>query len=451
VAPSLPAIETPQRRGPLARATGTLTILRSLPGQQRALFVPRKELEARRDRRVRETVLYAARHVPFYRDLFRGEGLDPRDIGTANDLSRLPLVPREEVLADPRRFRSDAPGTGDGVTLRSSGTTGVPLNVFHDRGSVLANVAHSERERAVEATVIGKRLRYTRAYLGLAGPENVNRIRGLMDAASYRPLRPRHVTIATDQPFEGVLAALDALRPDVLAGSGSYLESLFQGLVESGGRFHRPLAVLYAWDHMTDAGREHIESLGVPVLSRYSAMESLKIGFLCEQRRSFHLHEDLCHVEIADRDGSNAPPGHRGEIVISNLVNRGTVLLRYRLGDLGALSNEPCPCGRSARLLVDFGGRVSEIVRLPDGSPVDPLALAVAVRAPGVTRYQLVQVGPRRFQLRLQTSDRATYERVVADVLAAVRSVLRGLEVEASHEDAIEPEPGRKFRPVVLL
>ena len=49
------------------------TILRALPGQGRAHFLSREELVERRDANVRETVRYAAEHVPFYRELFRHE------------------------------------------------------------------------------------------------------------------------------------------------------------------------------------------------------------------------------------------------------------------------------------------------------------------------------------------------------------------------------------------
>jgi phenylacetate-coenzyme A ligase PaaK-like adenylate-forming protein len=108
----------------VSQAAGMTTILRALPGQTRLPFLPREALEDLRDRRVRDTVSYAAEHVPFYRDVFRDEGLDPGEIRTADDLTRLPLV-RDEVLPEARHFRSDAPGARDDVELQSSGTTGV--------------------------------------------------------------------------------------------------------------------------------------------------------------------------------------------------------------------------------------------------------------------------------------------------------------------------------------
>ncbi len=210
--------------------------------------------------------------------------------------------------------------------------------------------------------------------------------------------------------------------------------------------------MIYAWDAMTAAGRELIErSFGIPVLSRYSAMECLKIGFFCERRRGFHLHEDLCHVQCRG-DGSPAPPGETGELLLSNLFNRGSVLLNYRIGDRGTLSDEPCPCGRSARLLVDLDGRVDDVIELPDGSIVGAMDVSAAVGSvPGVLRFQLVQRAPTAFDLELSTTESAAFQPAAEQAVAALRSFLRGCEVRPVHRQEIPLAPGRKHRFVVTL
>jgi hypothetical protein len=65
--------------GVTRRAAGTLAILRAWPGQRRQPHQPFERQLALRDRRIRETVLHAARHVPFYRSL----GLQAGDLRTA--------------------------------------------------------------------------------------------------------------------------------------------------------------------------------------------------------------------------------------------------------------------------------------------------------------------------------------------------------------------------------
>ena len=78
-------------------------------------------------------------------------------------------------------------------------------------------------------------------------------------------------------------------------------------------------------------------------MSRYCAVESFKIGYFCEERTGFHLHEDLCHLRVLAADGREAAPGEPGEVVISNLVNHASVLLNYRLGDIATYSSEHLP------------------------------------------------------------------------------------------------------------
>jgi phenylacetate-CoA ligase len=439
----------------MGRLSGMVTIARALPGQQRAHFRDREQLLEDRDRRVRETVSYAAKHVPYYRDLFATEDVDPREIRSAEDLARLPVVSREDVRADPARFRSEDPGVRDGLTLQSSGTTGLPLELYHDRRTVLLNVAYGERERAIEIAFAGKRLRYTRLYLGSSFQENVDRVRGFMAEKSFRPLRPRYVrgSLTGAAPERGY-ELIDRVRPDILLGCGSHLETFFRIAAERGGPKHRPKALMYTWDHMSPGGRRLIEeTFGIPVISKYSAMEALKVGVVCEQRSGFHLHEDLCHLTIVDREGRQLADGEPGELLLSNLVNRGSVLLNYRIGDLGRISTSICSCGRSTRVLADLEGRTSEYVTLSDGSIVGPLIITTALNAiPGIVRFQLVQVSPMSFELRLVTVDRKAFDDAAAATAAdALRQILEGYEVEPVYLDEMPVEDGKKYRPIVLL
>ena len=70
--------------------------------------MPRPQIEARRDAAVQSIVAHAARTVPFYRDMFAREGIDPRDIRGAAELDDLPLLDPELVRSDPGLFLSDS-------------------------------------------------------------------------------------------------------------------------------------------------------------------------------------------------------------------------------------------------------------------------------------------------------------------------------------------------------
>lgn len=201
---------------------------------------------------------------------------------------------------------------------------------------------------------------------------------------------------------------------------------------------------------MTADGRGFVEqTFDVPAISRYNAVEAFKLAYHCEERDGFHLHEDLCHVSIVDDEGRPLPPGRSGEIVISNLVNRGTVL-NYRIGDLGRITSEQCRCGRTSRRLIELEGRVGEIVHLPSGNIVHQYAVAgIFRRFQEVVRYQLVQHDPDRFELRVMTVDRGGFERISPAVAESFRELLEGAALAVTREDPIELDRRGKFPRVV--
>jgi phenylacetate-CoA ligase len=430
----------------LSRARGTLTVLRHLPGQRRAQGLPLEHLAARRDARIRALVRHAAATVPHYRDL------DPDAMRSAADLDHLPLVDKSAVQADPDRFRSESRRGRDAVRLRTTGSTALPLTVFHDRASLLANLAYSERERAVEAHFVGRRYGY-RVVDVRAPAGTVGRVQSFYAEATFRPGRPQRRPLSVEMSPEEVLAAIERLRPAVVRSYGGYLELLFRVAAAKGTLRHRPRAVLYSGDTMSDPGRELIASgFGIPVLSKYNAVECFKIAFTCEEGTGFHLHEDLCHVRLVHADGRPCAPGEKGEVVLSNLMNHGTVLLNYRLGDLARLTDEPCPCGRSTRRLLDLEGRVDEFFELAGGSYVYPTEVWRLFRErPEILRYQLVQHDRDRFELRTVTSGPDDADDVVAGVVAVLRALLRGAQVAPTRVGELAAGPGGKFRHLVPL
>jgi phenylacetate-CoA ligase len=436
--------------GTLRRAAGTAVILGHLRSQAAATHAGADRIAARRDQRLRSTLRWAARTVPHYRDLFARLGIDPATVVSVDELARLPLLSKDEVRADPERFVSTARRARGGITLETSGTTGTRLAIRHDAISLLANIAYSERERRVVVDLLGGAQGYRELSIVYRG-STLRRIDDFYARHSFRPGRPDRRFVAVEEPLEAVVAAINEHRPDVLGSYGSYLETLFRVAAARGLEVHRPRVLRYGADAMSPDGKTFLErELGIPVVSQYNAVEALKIGFTCAAGAGFHLHADLCHVRIVDSSGRDAPRGETGEIVLSNLVNRGTVLLNYRLGDLGALSEQSCPCGRTLPLLTELRGRVEDVLQTANGGLVHPRVLWGAVKKhPAVIRYQLVEREPGRFELSLMTTTRDAYDRDAAVLGRALSDLLEGAPIATRYSPELGVREAAKFRPVV--
>jgi hypothetical protein len=83
------------------RLYGSSVVAMTLSRDRGVPYLPRPQLEALRDRRIRRIVAYAAQHVPYYRELFAREGIDPQSTQGAADLDRLPLLDRERRTVPP--------------------------------------------------------------------------------------------------------------------------------------------------------------------------------------------------------------------------------------------------------------------------------------------------------------------------------------------------------------
>ncbi len=432
------------------RLAGTGTVLAHLPGQRGIPYLAPERLQKKRDARVRRIVRYAAATVPYYRQLFRQQGIDPRDIRGADDLDRLPLLEKAWVRADPEHFRSQSRSGRRAIPFETSGSTRSPLTAYHDPMSVAANLAFCEPEKEVVRRFFGRGRPVRQISIYYPG-SSVLQIWDVYRRITFVPPPAEHLVLSVTDPLDKVVAALNAFRPDLLIGYGSYLESLFRMAHARQITLHPPKLVMYGADMMTEPGKRLIEEqFGIPVYSRYRAVESFQIGFTCEKGQGFHIRGDLCDMKLVGAQGQRVPAGEPGEIVISNFVNRGTVLLNYRLGDVGVMSGAPCGCGRTLPVLTGLLGRAEDALILADGRIVDPrLVWNVFKDRPEIVRYQLVQHEPARFALKLVTTDREAYDRIGSAVAADLRELLGSVRIDTSFCERLESSASGKFRPVV--
>jgi phenylacetate-CoA ligase len=249
-----------------------------------------------------------------------------------------------------------------------------------------------------------------------------------------------------------MVAQINAFKPDVIHSYGSYLGLLFGHLAASGVPFHRPAVVTYTSDGLSDSVRRLIqERYGMPVLTTYQAVEAFKIGFECERHRGVHLNEDLYPLRIVDGADRTLAAGESGEVIVSNLVNGGTVLLNYRLGDIAARLPKPCPCGRSLPLLSYPQGRSDDLIELASGRIVHPQGIRNLFNdEESIWEYQVAQESADRFRVSLlaaPTIDQAAVRQRLAAKFA--RLLDADCTIECVFTDTIDRTAGGKFRPVI--
>jgi len=212
---------------------------------------------------------------------------------------------------------------------------------------------------------------------------------------------------ATVVPASGGFTARQAmllsdLGGQVLCATPSYALVIAQA-IRDGGIDPDDLALeigLFGGEPWTDEMRRQLDGeLGIQAVSFYGLSEMCGPGVAAEclaARDGLHVQEDHFLVEVVDPEtGEPVTEGDDGELVFTTLTKEAQPLIRYRTGDIGALSAEPCPCGRTMARITALPGRLDDMLIIRGvnlfPSHVETLLLGVEEVGP---HYQLIVERP---------------------------------------------------------
>ena len=103
------------------------------------------------------------------------------------------------------------------------------------------------------------------------------------------------------------------------------------------------------------------------------------------------MPDQVFHEIVDDETGERLPDGEPGMLAITHLNRRGTVFLRYKIGDMGELDHSPCPhCGRTTVRLSSKPVRTGDIIKIK-GALVNLGNLKSELdKVDGLEEYQIV-------------------------------------------------------------
>jgi phenylacetate-CoA ligase len=125
------------------------------------------------------------------------------------------------------------------------------------------------------------------------------------------------------------------------------------------------------------------EAWGAKVYDHAGATEIGAWSFECEaQPGGLHVNEGLFLVEIEDIDTGDIieDPGKKGKMIITALDRQAQPCIRFDSKDIIEWDPEPCPCGRTFRLIKGgVTGRADDITKVK-GVLISPSAIEEVVR-----------------------------------------------------------------------
>lgn len=392
---------------------------------------------------VGDLLRHACAAVPFYREFAREQGLDPSRL-TPADLPRFPLVDKRILQDRPERFLDPGVPREDLVPNFTGGSSGVPFRFFSDRRALEERKANDMRGRTWTGWKPGDKQAVLWAH-----PRDNKESRSLRGRvlATYvhrtRTLNAYDMDAATIEAFH---RELKVYRPAMVLGFSSSLAFLAEYLVRHGLDLPPPRGIIASAETLTPEHRAAIEAcFGCKLLNRYGSREFGVMAQQCEQVGGLHVFTDQVHLEILRPDGAPCAPGERGEIVVTDLLNRAMPFIRYRTGDVAVPGDGACPCGRGFPLLASVEGRTSELLVGRNGkfySCLGPRFFGHDIE--GIGQMQVLQESLDLVVLKIVRGPEWTDENE-GKLTGRLDDLLGGVGVEFVYVDAIPPAPSGKF------
>ena len=183
------------------------------------------------------------------------------------------------------------------------------------------------------------------------------------------------------------LSVIDSVQATVVCCTPTYALRLAEVAAEEGRVLAessvRVLIVAGEPGGSIPATREQIErSWGARVIDHHGLTEVGPISFECwESPGTLHLNEDRFVCEVLDPvSGRPMADGQAGELVVTNLGRLANPVIRYKTADIVVRRSEPCPCGRPwARLEGGVLARADDMINIR-GVNVYPTSIESVVR-----------------------------------------------------------------------
>lgn len=327
-------------------------------------FAPLEAIEAIQATKLRAVVEHAAKHVPYYRTLFKNCALQPEDIRSTKDFELIPTLSKSTLQKSCDALIAENRDRTSGQWNASGGSTGKPVQFFQDA---------EYWDRAFAS------LSFVESWWGIRPGDRTASIWGAdRDIpeqnwkerlyGEIQQLRVCNAFALTEPMMEKFAAMLVNWQPRHIIGYASALEVFAKFLLERGTFPIRPVAIKTTADVLSEDRRNTIErAFGCPVYNFYGSREINNLAVECPARQGLHVNALNRYIEIVDDEGKAVPPGVPGRILLTDLTNSFMPLLRYEIEDIGSWTGKACACGRPFPLIARVWGRSSDFIVAPEG------------------------------------------------------------------------------------
>jgi phenylacetate-CoA ligase len=395
------------------RKSRALDVLAEIRGEA---ALPAEEVLARQWARLQGMLQHAESKVPYYRQVFADLGITARDIRTPADFAAFPVLTKDLIRAHGSDLIAEGTDRSTLLTHRSGGSTGVPLEFYHDRAATDLSDAGTYRNFLQCGWQPGEMIAFFWGFndrIEAMSPLEFEARQFMRRSYQFDPFRQ------SDEDFARWLTTLRRIRPSIVYGYASSIGLFAEWALRTGARVPKVKGLFCTAEKLLPRQREAMErAFQSKAYDVYGSSEVRNIACECV-RGTFHLNADFVYAEVEDPTMAEAQP-----FLLTGLIDRSMPFIRYRNEDCGTLGAGECGCGSGFPAMRLDIARQSDSFRFENGR---------VVHGEFFTHLFYGVEGVRMFQFRQVALDRVEVLAVPEPTAGGLDPVLAGIrsQVEA--------------------
>lgn len=342
---------------------------------------------------------HSALHSPYFKNRLQEAGLTAGEVSTPQGFKKLPLLSRRHLQAagDFVYCKNIPHNHGSVFKTQTSGSTGEPVVIRKTGLNQLNWFAANLQDHLWHQRDFSKRLCAIRPHIKVyTQQKNWGPPADLLFKTGAALALP----ISSD--IKQLSQWIYEFEPDNLIIYPSTLRELTDHCFKHSIAFTKLKHIRTVGEMLSIENRQKASTLfNAKVEDIYSSQEVGVIALECPVSGLYHISVENLIVEVLNDRGEPCKPSETGRIVITDLHNFATPLIRYEIGDYAEVG-DLCPCGRGFPTLKKIHGRERNLIVMPDGKKHWPLTGFRGFQeiAP-IQQYQLIQEDLERIEVRL--------------------------------------------------
>jgi phenylacetate-CoA ligase len=367
---------------------------------------------------------------------------DPREY-----LRRLPVLTKSTIRANFERLKSTDLDRRKWSYNTSGGSTGEPVRLiqdleYEDRSKAITMVLYSLLGHEIGQPVIWLWGDDRDVQGGIRSPKArfFNWLTNTTWLSAY---------LMSPERMRRYVDTLNRVRPTLIVAYAQAAYELAQFIEREGLTLEPQRALVTTAGTLYPFMREKIAKVfQCKVYNQYGSREVSNLAFELPDTPGLRIPPWGNYVEILDDEGRPVAAGEEGNIVVTCLANYAMPLIRYSIGDRGALMPDQSRGGPGLQALKQVSGRNMDVFRRRDEGMVDSqYFIHLLYFRPWVWKFQVVQKSHEQLLFKVVGPQPRPPSSELDDIVAKTRMAMGSdCRVDFEFLSELPPHPSGKYR-----